>query len=231
MLDIRQLHIELPMFSIQLNQANFNTGLHIFIGENGSGKTTLLHGIIGYGDHIKKRNIYYNNHQLHDTSEVISFIPQENPRFGINVDAYLSLTGRSNDTTKSIERFNLQQFLNQPIQTLSGGEFKRVLVAQVHHENKPIIIADEIEAHLDINQKYMVMDWLKEEAQTKTVIASVHDLSLAMTYADTITLIRNGQILKHSTDKTHITDQDLSHAFNTELKMIGMDHTIQVIRK
>lgn len=231
MLKINQLHIQLPNMSIELSNKTFEPGLHIIIGPNGAGKTTLLHGIIGYSELIKSRDVHYNQQQLVNTSEIISFIPQENPKFGINVSDYLHLTAQMNDADASIERFNLAPYLNQPITTLSGGEFKRVICAQVHHENKPVIIADEIEAHLDINQKYMVMDWLKEEAKTKTVIASVHDLSLAMTYADTVILMKSGEIVHHSEDKTKLSSEALSQAFDTVLKIVEVEGSTIVIRK
>ncbi|MFC3899323.1 ABC transporter ATP-binding protein [Aliicoccus persicus] len=231
MLEINQLYMQLPNMSIKLENAVLKPGLHVIIGPNGAGKTTLLHGIIGYGQQIKNRGILYNKRKLNDTSDVISFMPQENPRFGIHVDEYLRLTGNSNDASQSIARFSLEEFLDQPITTLSGGEFKRVLCAQVHHENKPVILADEIEAHLDINQKYLVMDWLKEEAKTKIVIASIHDLSLAMTYADSVTLMHDGNFIELTQDKNKLSEDKLSYAFNTSLKIRDVDGRLMVIRR
>lgn len=231
MLEINQLYMQLPNMSIKLENTVFKPGLHVIIGPNGAGKTTFLHGIIGYGQQIKTRSVMYNNRKLNDTSDVISFIPQENPRFGINVDEYLRLTGNSNEASESIAYFSLDDYLDQPITTLSGGEFKRVLCAQVHHENKPVILADEIEAHLDVNQKYLVMDWLKEAARTKIVIASIHDLSLAMTYADTVTLMSEGNFIELTQDKNKLSEDKLSDAFNTSLKIMDVDGCLMVIRK
>lgn len=230
MLQISQLNIQLPIFSIELKDAVFDHGLHIIIGPNGAGKTALLHGIIGFNELIKSRTVLMDNYKIDDMSDVLSFIPQDNPRFGISVSDYIRMTN-DNNPIDSAAYFDVGHLLDQSITTLSGGEFKRVLCAQVKNEGKPIIIADEIEAHLDINHKYMIMDWLKEEAKHKTVIASIHDLNLAMTYADTLTIMRDGMFLTLTAQLETVGETLLSQAFDSEIKLLQIEDQTVVIRK
>ena len=230
MLEINQLKVQLPIFSISLNHAVFDRGLHIIIGPNGAGKTALLHGLIGFSEKIKSRSISVDGYMLNDTSEVMSFIPQDNPRFGISVRDYIHMTSKKKHS-ESAEYFGASEVLEQSITTLSGGEFKRVICAQVRNENKPIIIADEIEAHLDINHKYMIMDWLKEEAKEKTVIASIHDLNLAMTYADTLTVMSEGQFLATTAPIDTVDSHLLARAFKSDIHLLQIDNQTVVIRK
>lgn len=230
MLQINQLHIELPVFTIELNNAVFEKGLHIIIGPNGAGKTALLEGIIGFSSYIKSRTMYMGGQPLNNTRDVLSFIPQDNPKFGISTRDYIRLTN-DKDPAKSAAYFDASHILEQSITTLSGGEFKRVVCAQVKNENKTVIIADEIEAHLDINHKYVVMDWLREEAKEKIVIATIHDLNLAMTYADTLTVMAGGMFLATAAPVDTVDDALLSQAFNSNIQLINIEGQTVVIRK
>ncbi|MFC3418870.1 ATP-binding cassette domain-containing protein [Salinicoccus hispanicus] len=198
MLKVEQLKIAYENFRIDVENALFSEGLNIILGPNGGGKSSFMSGVIGYDQlDIELREIYWNNQPLGRVHNIISYLPQENPRFKITVADYLVMTTGNVSTdaySTAVEHFNIAQLTGRSIEALSGGEFKRVQCAQVSLENKPVIMIDEMEQGLDLKYQHEMMKWVKGEGGHRTVIASMHDAALALTYADTITLVKGGRI-------------------------------------
>ncbi|MCG1009874.1 ABC transporter ATP-binding protein [Salinicoccus sp. ID82-1] len=198
MLKIEQLQIIYENFGLDVENAGFSKGLNIVLGPNGGGKSSFMQGVVGYGQpDIEQRRIYWNSQPLEGVEAVISYLPQENPRFKIIVADYLTMTaGNVSHAAYSaaVENFDIAQLTGRSIEDLSGGEFKRVQCAQVSLENKPVIMIDEIEQGLDLKYQHEMMKWVRREGNHRTVITSMHDAALALTYADTITLMKNGRI-------------------------------------
>lgn len=80
----------------------------------------------------------------------------------------------------ALEKFQVEQLLNQKIFRLSGGEQQRVALARLFLKDPPLIFADEPTASLDQKNKEIVIQTLQElNRQGKTVIVVTHDLELA----------------------------------------------------
>src|SRR5699024_6195541 len=80
----------------------------------------------------------------------------------------------------ALEKFQVEQLLNQKIFRLSGGEQQRVALARLFLKKTPLIFADEPTASLDQKNKEIVIQTLQElNRQGKTVIVVTHDLELA----------------------------------------------------
>jgi iron complex transport system ATP-binding protein len=201
-----------------LNNISFNIKNGDFfgiIGENGIGKTTLLKvlcnlikpysGII----HIKNKNI--NCFSKNELSKIISFLPQNmNTDFDFTVYDFI-MFGRypymnilkipsKNDyieLEKTIEILNINSLLQRKINTLSGGEKQKVLIAQVLVQNTDIIILDEPTSHLDVvNQKYIFEIFKKmNEKYNKTIIITLHDLNYVKKFCNKIISMSNYKIL------------------------------------
>lgn len=77
--------------------------------------------------------------------------------------------------------------------SLSGGEKQRVQVARAFAQQTPVMILDEPTNHLDIGSQIKTLQLLK--ASGKTILAALHDLSIAARFCDRIYLLHHGQVV------------------------------------
>lgn len=97
---------------------------------------------------------------------------------------------------------------------LSGGEQARVLLARALAVGAPLLLADEPTASLDPYYQISIMQCLKNETGSgKTVITSLHDLSLARQYCDRIWVMQDGKLVADDVPKTALSETILADVF------------------
>ncbi len=228
MLHIKNLGIYYGGFSAAVSDVEFGPGIHVMLGENGSGKSSVLTGITGYNmPVITERELEYNGVPLDRTADYISYLPQQNVPFQITVEDFIQMTASirlpKKDVNGTLKEFGLEQFRNTAADNLSGGEFKRALCAQLHLEDKPVMMFDEIEQGLDINYQHLVMNWLKQLSSEKVIIMAMHDLNLALSYADTVTCMKKGTLTEVKVPVREVNEKMLAETFSREMKIIHHD--------
>lgn len=231
MLSVDKLSIDYGQFSVHADNLTFENGLHVLIGENGSGKSSVLTGITGYNTpSIKGRTLAFNHTPIDRTADYISYLPQQNVPFQITVEDFIKMTAAKRPSQKETDRvlrdFKLEDFRHVSADSLSGGEFKRALCAQIHFEDKPVLMFDEVEQGLDINYQHLVMTWLKKLSSGRIVIMAMHDLNLALSYADTVTSMKRGTLTEVKVPAAEVTEKMLSDTFSREMKIIHYEGNI-----
>jgi len=198
-----------------LRDLNFSIEKNDFVlifGQNGAGKSTLLRILSGIVS-AKKGEVMIagKNVALYSKKELatmLSFLPQSD-EFELPIlvkDILLSgrypyrsifkkLSDRDNDVyEKGIERFALGDLLGRNIQTLSGGERKKVLLATAFIQDVPIILLDEPINSLDpgstVHLKKM-LEYLHHEG--KTIVLVSHEIEHFFPYANKILALKNGE--------------------------------------
>ncbi len=171
----------------QLSFTLDNGSITAIIGESGSGKTTLLN-CLGQLEEVDKGEIVINGkkilrkHKRKFFREQAGFLFQN---FALidNETVKKNLQLVTKDQSKivaALEKFQVEQLLNQKIFRLSGGEQQRVALARLFLKDPLFIFADEPTASLDQKNKEIVIQTLQElNRQKKTVIVVTHDLELA----------------------------------------------------
>lgn len=94
---------------------------------------------------------------------------------------------------EAMEQAGCARFAACDMRSLSGGERQRVYLAMVLAQQTPIVVMDEPTTYLDVSACFDLMDLVRELNRAgKTVIMVLHDLNLALTCCDHVTVMRDG---------------------------------------
>ncbi len=96
-----------------------------------------------------------------------------------------------------LDRVGLLDFAYKRADTLSGGQQQRVAIARALMQDPEILLADEPVASLDPESSGQVMSLIREIAAERslTVICSLHQVDLALSWGDRIVGLRAGEVV------------------------------------
>lgn len=116
-----------------------------------------------------------------------------------------------------IRRMDLGPMADRAFGTLSGGERQRVMVARALAQEPRVIVLDEPTNHLDIRHQLELLALLK--GLGLTVIATLHDLTLAAEFAERVLILAEGRILADGPPDIALTEATLAQAFNVQARI------------
>ena len=206
LIEIKNLNFDYPTKKGTLKNINLKVEQGTFtciVGENGSGKSTLIKCILGLnkgysGEIIKEERVGY----LPQKNEIQSNFPASieevvmSGTIGNNINSiFYKREDKENaiDIMKELEIYDIRK---QCFADLSGGQQQRVLIARALCATKKIIILDEPTNGLDPTiaiQIYELLDTLKKN-DNLTILMVSHDVDRAMSYADNVIELVNGEI-------------------------------------
>jgi iron complex transport system ATP-binding protein len=117
---------------------------------------------------------------------------------------------------------DLQEMQGRRLDTLSGGERQRVFLARALAQGARILLLDEPTSALDIGHQQEVLelvDRLRGE-RGLTVLATMHDLSIAGEYADRMVLLADGRVVAAGTAREVLTEELLARHYRVNVKVI-----------
>ena len=109
-----------------------------------------------------------------------------------------------------IRELNIAEFQDKPVHFLSGGQKKRVAIADILVMRPDVMILDEPTAALDPKHARLVdsiIDGLSENGMT--VILSTHDVNRALSWADSVALLDGGKVLIKGTPEAVFQNEQL----------------------
>ncbi|NJD98411.1 ABC transporter ATP-binding protein [Thermococcus sp. LS1] len=169
------------------------------IGPNGAGKSTLLKSLVGILKpigHVKLNGIDVLSLKPKERAKLITYVPQSSyPEFAFTIEEFVELGtyATRGDVEGALKKVGLWERRKEQITNLSGGEYQLALIARALAQGSDVILLDEPTSHLDINHALHVMELLRELSNEKIVIAVLHDLNLALRYADRLILLHRGK--------------------------------------
>lgn len=183
-----------------------------FLGPNGAGKSTTMKMATGFltpseGD-IRVCGFDVQSRRL-SAQRAIGYLPEGAPAYPeMTPRGFLRfiarirrLSGQDADQaiTSAINATELEQVLDQPIDTLSKGYRRRVGLAQAILHNPPVLIMDEPTDGLDPNQKYQVRELIGAMARHKAIVISTHILEEVDAICTRALIIDRGRIVADGT--------------------------------
>jgi len=200
-----------------LNQINLtieDNDFWLIFGPNGAGKTTLfriMNGLIhDYTGEILINNQTIKNKNRKEMGKKISYLPQFD-EFSLPLSVHdILLAGRYPYTSlfkdytsedlllveNAVKQFELQEFINRDINTLSGGERKKVMLASAFIQDVSIILLDEPFTFLDpqaVSQLKKML--LKFKESGKTLIAISHQIEILFPLVNKMAALKNGTLI------------------------------------
>ena len=98
---------------------------------------------------------------------------------------------------ESLRRTGAWDLRERLVTELSGGQLQRVFLARTFAQEPQVILLDEPTNHLDLRYQVELMDTLRQWAAAggRCVVGVLHDINLALSFADTVLLLEEGQVM------------------------------------
>ncbi|MDQ7908446.1 ABC transporter ATP-binding protein [Phytohabitans sp. ZYX-F-186] len=124
-----------------------------------------------------------------------------------------------------LAQLDLHRFAGRQLATLSGGERQRVFLARALAQGAPLLLLDEPTTALDIGHQQEVLDLVDELRRDRglTVLATMHDLSIAGEYADRMVLLASGRVAASGTPREVLTEELLATHYGARVRVIEGD--------
>ncbi|MGA4989303.1 ABC transporter ATP-binding protein [Nonomuraea bangladeshensis] len=188
-------------------------GFAALVGPNGSGKSTLLRTVYravrpGSGTVRLDGRDLWSMPPAHAARSVGVLMQEQHTGFEFTVAETVAL-GRTPHlgffdrfrredhaaVAEALDRTGLAAFAGRRVGQLSGGERQRVLLARALAGRPRLLVLDEPTNHLDVRHQLDLLELVRD--LDVTVLAALHSLDLAATYADTVAVLRQGRLVAH----------------------------------
>lgn len=206
------------------------------VGPNGAGKSTLLrclHGAL----RPRQGTVRLDGAPIaamsrREVARQIGVVPQSClPAFPTTVAHFVGMGRfarepmlggpRREDESRvlqCLQEMQLADLADRSVLELSGGEFRRVLIAQALAQDPRILLFDEPVQQLDLLHQLEVMEFARaftRRGDTAGVIV-LHDLGLAARYCDVIAVLHRGRIVALGSAEQVFTPATLREVWGVE---------------
>ncbi len=219
------------------------------IGPNGAGKTSLVAALAGLRT-LTRGTVRVDGQRLDQIRErerarLVAYVPQH-PEIpvGMSVQEYVSLgrvaihgvlrapSRRDRDAVSDVvERLELGGFRDRDGASLSGGERQRMVLARALAQSTKVVVLDEPITGLDVRHQMEMLEMLKKEVAEcgLTVVATLHDLTLAGLFTDRLVLLDRGEVRRDGTAHDVIRSEELAESYGTRLRVVTVDGSDVVV--
>ena len=218
------------------------------IGPNGAGEASLLRavgGLLPSDGTVRLGGVSLKDLGRRERAQRLALVPQE-PRTPpwltvaeyvlMGRTPYLRPLGQEGERDReaagrALARLDLDELAERTLGTLSGGERQRVVVARALAQEASIVLLDEPSATLDIGHQQQALDLLDvlRAADGLTLVAAMHDLTLAAQYADRVLLIDAGRVAADGAPADVLTEEALAEHYGARVRVVTVDGGLAVL--
>ena len=181
------------------------------VGINGVGKSTLLRALGGItkphaGQVLVDAANVHTIKPRHRATLMTLVGQEENPPGDLTVAEMVALgrlpylkswqLGSSKEKdiiARALVTVGISDLADRPCDQLSGGQRRRALLARGFAQETDLVLLDEPTNHLDVHHQLHLLGVLRDSG--RTIIATIHDLDLAMSYFDQVVVLHQGGML------------------------------------
>ena len=212
------------------------------IGPNGAGKTTLLHAVAGLVPFEGRVDLWGRElgaYPRRERARLVALVTQQPviPE-GVMVKDYVLLgrtphlgvlgTERRSDLAaveRALERLDLVWAAERRLDTLSGGELQRVVLARALAQEAPLLLLDEPTTGLDLGHQIRVLELVDELRRERalTILSAMHDLTLAGQFPERLLLLDRGRAAVSGTAGEVLTEERIRRHYGATVRVIAQD--------
>ena len=202
------------------------------VGPNGSGKTTLVRALLGLVP-LEKGSALVQGREVGTwprrlLAQVVGVVgQQEEPVFSLTV-AETVMLGRyarlgpiaapgevdRAAVVAALERCDIVNLAERPVDSLSGGEWKRVRIARALAQEPRALVLDEPTASLDVRHEMELLELVRQLVDDGLAgLVITHHLNLAARFADRIILLNQGGVVAEGTPHDVLRQEIISQVF------------------
>lgn len=206
------------------------------LGVNGAGKSTLMRALAGINPPVKGR-VFVDDTDISTVTpkqraRMLAFVAQEEvaPE-DLTLTEMIALgrlphllpwqVGGAKEreiVEECLEMVSLTHLAHRQCANLSGGERRRAMLAKGLAQGTELLLLDEPTNHLDVHHQIHLLQTMR--ATGRTIVATIHDLDLAMGWFDQIIILSEGNILSTGAPETTMTNKNLDVAFAVDARQI-----------
>lgn len=206
------------------------------VGPNAAGKTTVLRLATGFlrpeAGRVRLLGRPIEAWPRREAARRLALVPQEAPLGLPFRAAEVVLMGRAPHlaglgfegeadlaaAASAMTRAGVRHLADRPLDTLSGGERRRVLLASALAQEAPVLLLDEPASHLDLGHQQALVDVVRDlVAEGCAVVAVWHDLTLAAAASDRLALLAGGRVTASGAPETVLTPETIAAAYGCDV--------------
>src|SRR5439155_12066376 len=122
---------------------------------------------------------------------------------------------------EAMRRTGVEDLADRPVEELSGGERRRVILAQALAQDAPVLLLDEPTTHLDLFHVVELMAVTRRlAADGKAILAVFHDLNLAAGTCDRIVALSEGRVVADGRPHDVVTRDLLADVYGVDAEVV-----------
>jgi iron complex transport system ATP-binding protein len=220
--------------------AAFGAGrLTVVIGPNGAGKSTLLACLAGLlapaAGEVRLGDTQLAALHRRELARRRAFLPQgARAEWPISVARVVALglgvalpvfgdpdAAAAGRVAEALAACDLTHLAQRPATTLSGGERARAMLARAIVGDPEVLIVDEPTAGLDPRHAIDALRRLRARADAgRTVVVALHDLDLALRYADDAVALRGGRVVASGPAQDVLCERVLAELYDVRVRIM-----------